>query len=68
MVANVTEDLGFDATLDGIDDALVCLVRHDQVQIVDVHSLSLADAVRLLIMERTASVKTRRPFIWMNPS
>ena len=43
MVANVTEDLGFDATLDGINDALVCLVRNDQVQVVDVHFLSLAD-------------------------
>ena len=40
---NVAEDLGFHAILDGINDALVCLLRHDQVQIVDVHSLSLAD-------------------------
>ena len=31
MVPDVAEYLGLDATLDGIDDTLVCLVGYDQV-------------------------------------
>ena len=40
---NIAENLGFHSALDGINDALVCLVWDNQVQVIDVHSLPLAD-------------------------
>ena len=42
-MANIAENLGFHSALDGINDALVCLVWDNQVQVIDVHSLPLAD-------------------------
>ncbi len=44
MVPNVAENLRLDATLNGIDDSLICLVRYDQVQVIDLHTLALADS------------------------
>ena len=40
---DITVDLRFDAILNGIDDPLICLVRDDQVQVVDMNSPPLAN-------------------------